>query len=100
MMWGGYQWGWPGIVLAAVFMVACVALMGRMMGHGRMSNHMNHGHGLGRQSPARHGTDVSEHLERRLVNGEIDIDEYYRLRDLLADIGGPSNGGEGVSGQH
>ena len=58
MMWGGYTWGWPGFVLAAIFMVACVALMGRMMGHGRMSNRMNHVHGSAQQSPAPYGTEV------------------------------------------
>jgi uncharacterized membrane protein len=70
MMWGSYQWGWPGLVLAAVFMVVCVALMGRMMGHGRTSNHMNHMHGPGRQAQAEYETDVEQILERRLVDGE------------------------------
>jgi uncharacterized membrane protein len=100
MMWGSYQWGWPGFVFAAVFMVACVALMGRMMGHGRTSNHMNHVHGPGRQAPAGYGTDVEQILERRLVDGEIDFDEYNRLRDVLADIDSPASGDEGMRDQH
>lgn len=101
MMWGGYTWGWPGFVLAAIFMVACMALMGRMMGHGRVSHHMNHVHGSAQQSPAPHGTEVPDQiLERRLVNGEIDIDEYSRLRDLLADIGSPASRDEGMNDQH
>jgi uncharacterized membrane protein len=101
MMWGGYTWGWPGFVLAAIFMVACVALMGRMMGHGRMSNRMNHVHGSAQQSPAPYGTEVPDQiLERRLVSGEIDIDEYNRLRDVLADIGSPASGDEGKRDQH
>lgn len=87
MMWGGYGWGSPGFLVAAVFMVACVVLMGRMMGHGRMSNHRDHMNGPRRQTSVPYGTDVVEQdLELRLVNGEIDFDEYNRLRDALADI--------------
>lgn len=101
MMWGGYTWGWPGFVLGAVLMVACMALMGRMMGHGRMSNHLNHAHRPGRQAPAGHETEVPEQtLELRLVNGEIDIDEYNRLHDLLADASSPASANEGMADQH
>jgi uncharacterized membrane protein len=100
MIWGNYQWGWPGFVFAAIFMVACVALMGRMMGHGRMSNHMNHADGHGRQAQARYETDIEQILERQLVDGEIDIDEYNRLRDVLADVGSPAGGDEGMGDQH
>lgn len=87
MMSGSYGWGLPGFLVAAVFMVACVVLMGRMMGHGRMSNHRDHMNGPGRQTSAPYGADVVEQdLELRLVNGEIDFDEYNRLRDALAEI--------------
>lgn len=100
MMWGGYTWGWPGFVLAAVLMVVCMALMGRMMGHSRLSDHMNHTHGRG-QAPTEHGPELPDQtLELRLVNGEIDIDEYNRLRDVLADIGSPAGGDQGKSDQH
>lgn len=98
MMWGTYNWGSPGFLLAAVFMGACVALMGKMMGHGRMSHHAHHAHGSDQQKPARSETAVDDQvLERRLVNGEIDIEEYYRLRDLLANTGNPASGNERMS---
>ena len=87
MMWGSYGSGWPGFLVAAVFMLACVVLMGRMIGHGRMSNHRDHMTGPRRQTSAPYGTDVVEQdLELRLVNGKIDFDEYNRLRDALPDI--------------
>ena len=35
LWWGGYHW-WPGLVLMGVGMLACVAVMALMMGHGRM----------------------------------------------------------------
>lgn len=81
MMWSGFTW--------AIFMVACVVLMGRMMmGHGRM----NHGHGSAQQTPATSETEFpGQTLEWRLANGEIDIDEYNRLRDVHADTDTRSN---------
>lgn len=79
MMWSGFTW--------AIFMVACVVLMGRMMmGHGRMSSHVNQVHGSAQETPVASETEFPDDvLEWRLVNGEIDVDEYNRLRDILAD---------------
>ena len=81
MMWWssdgswGHTWWWPGIVVMAVIMLACVVMMARMMSHG-MSGAQRWRHG----APG----DVPEHmLANRLASGEIDVDEYERLLDAL-----------------
>lgn len=70
MMWG---WWFPGIFIMAF----CVVMMVLMMGH--------HGsHGSGTHETGRHGRDAAERtLDNRLASGEIDVDEYKRLRDAL-----------------
>jgi putative membrane protein len=69
MMWG---WGAGWWLVAAVFMVVCLLMMGRMMGHGH---------------PARGGHDRGDEPERiladRLAKGEIDVEEYERLLETL-----------------
>jgi putative membrane protein len=68
MMWGSSWW-----IFGALFMVVCMVLMARMMmGHG------DHG-------GAQHGQpDTPERtLDNRLARGEIDIEEYERLRETL-----------------
>jgi uncharacterized membrane protein len=97
--WGGYHWWWPGAVLMAVFMVACIVSMALMMGHGRMSACMGGIRGLWGQRPGsgRHQTDTSERiLEERLARGEIDIGEYRRIQQTLAEINSPAGSEEHV----
>ena len=69
MMWG---WGAGWWLVGAVFMVICMVMMGRMMGHG----HSAHG-----------GHDRSDEPERtladRLAKGEINVEEYRRLLETL-----------------
>jgi uncharacterized membrane protein len=61
------MWGW-GILVVAF----CVVMMVLMMGH-----HGSHG-------SRSHGRDTAERtLDNRLARGEIDVDEYERLRDAL-----------------
>jgi len=44
-----------------------------------------------RREPERHGPDAPERiLDQRLASGEIDIDEYERLRDALQRPAGPA----------
>ena len=66
------MWGWG--ILAIGF---CVVMMVVMMG--------SHGsHGSRSHGPERHGRDAAERtLDNRLASGEIDVDEYDRLRDAL-----------------
>jgi uncharacterized membrane protein len=93
--WGGYHWWWPGLVLMAVFMVACVAGMALMMGHDRMSACMGGMRGLWRQHSYRHQTDTSEQiLDERLARGEIDLEEYRRIQQTLAQINSPAGSQE------
>lgn len=78
MTWG---WGAGWWVVGAVFMVVCMAMMGRMMGHG----HSGHRVGGWRDEPERT-------LANRLARGEIDLDEYERLLDALRGTEGSPTG--------
>jgi uncharacterized membrane protein len=85
MMWG-FGWGWAG----AVFMVICIVMMVRMMGHGDHGDHGDHGPDGGRFT-THGGIDAPERtLANRLARGEIDVDEYQRLREILRDSDGTS----------
>ncbi|HEX9359004.1 MAG TPA: hypothetical protein VF933_35005 [Streptosporangiaceae bacterium] len=99
--WGsGYHWWWAGLVVMAVFMVVCFAVMALMMGHGRMSTCMGGMFGSWRQHSGRHETDAPERiLDERLARGEIDIEEYRRIQETLAEINSPAGGEEKVGSQ-
>ncbi len=81
MMWWdgsgyrGHGWWWPGIAVMAVFMVLCMVMMVRMMSHGMSGSHMG--------NPNTQGDGSERVLANRLASGEIDVDEYERLRDTL-----------------
>jgi putative membrane protein len=112
MMWGnhgfwGSGWGWPVFAIMAVAMIAGMVMMGRMM--------MRHGTSpsTGENSTSRPtretGNRVEETpgqiLERRLASGEIDVEEFQRLRDVLqsartspADAAEPSGAGPSSPG--
>ncbi len=94
--WGGYHW-WPGPVLMGVGMLACVAVMAVMMGHGRMPG-MGGMCGFWRRNHSRaHRADTSgQILEERLARGEIDISEYHRIRQTLAKVNSPADSEEHV----
>ena len=92
MWWGGYHWLWPGVALMAVFMVACVVLMARMMGGAGMMGGMC---GSGWRRSGRHGTDAPEQiLDERLARGEIDLTEYRRVQQALASMSSSASGEE------
>lgn len=78
--WSDGVWGsgwWLAIVLMGALMVVCMVMMARMMSHAVPCFR------AGRSQ--RRGPDVPERiLAQRLASGEIDIDEYQRLRDALA----------------
>ncbi len=75
MMWWGSGW-W---LVGAVFMVICLVMMFRMVGHSMM------GHGtMGHGSSAHEENDGPERtLANRLARGEINIEEYERLLEEL-----------------
>lgn len=80
-MWWHNSWGsgWGWILIIAVAMAVCMAMMARMMRH----------RGPGPMGPAdNRDEDAPEHiLARRLASGEIDVQEYERLRDALRRTG-------------
>jgi uncharacterized membrane protein len=93
MWWGGYHW-WPGPVLMCVGMLACMAVMALMMGHGRMPG-MGGMRGFWRQHSYRDQAGTSEQiLDERLARGEIDINEYHRIRQALATSNSPAGSEE------
>jgi uncharacterized membrane protein len=98
MMWGnhgfwGSGWGWPVFAIMAVAMIGCMVMMGRMM--------MRHGTSPSTRETSNRAEETSEQiLERRLASGEIDVEEFRRLRDALrpartspADAAEPSSAG-------
>jgi uncharacterized membrane protein len=70
----GFGWGW--ILVMGVAMVACMAMMARMMRHGASGGFM-------RQMGTRDEDAPEQILARRLASGEIDVPEFERLRDAL-----------------
>jgi uncharacterized membrane protein len=65
-------WGWPLFVIMAL---VCVAMMTGTMRHGSP----------GRTQTSDPGEDAPERiLAKRLASGEIDVQEYERLRDALS----------------
>jgi putative membrane protein len=78
MMWGG-GWWWLG----GLFVVICMVLMFRMMGHGMMG----HG-GRGHEGSASGGmkdnrTDAEHIVAERFARGEISEEEYEERRRVL-----------------
>lgn len=74
--WWGSGWGWSVFAVMAVAMIACLAMMGRMkMRHG-MSRLTGETSNRGQEPP-------EQILARRLASGEIDVEEFERLRDTL-----------------
>ena len=59
MMWWGADgywaqgWGWPGVVVMALFVLVCVAMMSRMMSHGTHGQRSRHSHGDRRDAAER-----------------------------------------------
>ena len=77
MMWWnndgswGSGWGWPAILV----ILFCISMMAMMMRHG-MSGHT-------RQTSNRDEDAPESILAKRLARGEIDVEEYERLRGAL-----------------
>jgi putative membrane protein len=81
MMWWNHGfwasgWGWPVFAVMAVAVLAGMVMMGRMM--------MRHGTSWPRWGTSNRGEERPEQiLARRLASGEIDVEEFRRLRDAL-----------------
>ncbi len=78
MMWWNHSWGfgWGWIVVMGVAMVACMAMMARMMRPGGSGGFM-------RQMSNRDEDAPEQILARRLASSEIDAQEFERLRNAL-----------------
>lgn len=70
-----HGWGWPGIAVMVPFVIMCVVMMARMMGHPR---HAHGGNSVGERRDA-----PERVLANRLARGQIDADEYDRLLEVL-----------------
>jgi uncharacterized membrane protein len=96
MMWWnhgfwGSGWGWPVFAIMAVAMFACMAMMARMM--------MRHGTSRPAWETSNRDQKPPEQiLARRLANGEIDVEEFDRLRDALRRPGNPTTDAAEPSG--
>lgn len=90
MMWWnhgfwGSGWGWPVSAVIAVAMLACMAVMVRMV--------MRHGSSRPTWEPGNGGEEPPEQiLARRLAAGEIDVEEFEHLRDTLRQAGNSTTG--------
>lgn len=85
MMWwndDGSGWGWPWFLVVALAMLFCMAMMARMMRHGRT--------GGTQQGSAPNETSAERILAERLARGEIEVEEYRRLRDVLRRTSSPT----------
>ena len=80
MMWSGSSaWWGPGVL----FLIVCMVMMVRMMGHGHGS-HDSHTAGLHGHRPG----SAERILAERLARGEIDIDDYERRLAALRRTSG------------
>lgn len=73
MWWWGGGWWW---LVGALFVVFCMAMMGRMM------SHRGWGHG-GSPGSRRSGTDAQDILAARFARGEISVDEFEQRTRVL-----------------
>jgi putative membrane protein len=90
MMWWnhgfwGSGWGWSLFVIFVVAMFACIVMMGRMMMRRGTSGPMREGPSRPSWWGAgdRDAESPEQILDRRLASGEIDVEEFNRLRDAL-----------------
>ncbi len=82
MWWNGFGWGW-GLVMLGMLM--CVAMMAMMMSHG--SSRRMRGPGETHVDSSERADAPERILAKRLASGEIDVEEYQRLRDTLQRAG-------------
>jgi putative membrane protein len=83
MFWDG---GWPfwEVALTWVGMIAFWGLLGWAI-YALVTSATR------RQGPGSGGEDARQILDQRLARGEIDTEEYQRLRDVIAGRGDPSH---------
>ena len=73
-----FGWGW----LALLGMLVCVAMMVTMMRHGTS--------GTTRRTTSPQEDAPERILAKRLASGEIDVEEFERLRDALQRTNSPT----------
>lgn len=95
MFWysGGWAWWQAGLMwvgMIAFWGLLIWAIYALVTGATRRT-------GSGPRNEEPRGDDARRILDERLARGEIDTDEYRRLRDVLASAGGRSSVGSGSS---
>jgi putative membrane protein len=93
MFWYGGGWAfWQ----AALMWVGMIAFWGLLTWAGyALITGASRRSGQGTGSSEHRGGSARRILDERLARGEIDIDEYRHLRDVLAAAPGPSPAGTG-----
>ncbi len=67
MWWSNGSWGhgwWPAVLVMGVFMVICMVLMARMMGHAMPGSHTRESERHGPDVPERIGTQRTDRVDR------------------------------------
>jgi putative membrane protein len=83
----GWYGGWGGWFAMSLVMLAWVALVGvAVWGAARLTTHRFDPSGGARTPPPESARQI---LDRRLAAGEIDSDEYARIRHQLDERGAP-----------
>ena len=93
MFWNGGGWPFWEVALMWVVMIAFWGLL-IWAGYALITGASRRG-GPGPGSGEHRGDDARRILDERLARGEIDADEYRRLRDVLASGDGRSPAGSG-----
>jgi putative membrane protein len=95
MFWYGGGWAWWQAGLMWVGMIAFWGLM--IWAIYALVTSVTRRPGPGHRDGEQHGGDARRILDERLARGEIDADEYRRLRDALASSDDRSTAGSGSS---
>ena len=93
MFWNGGGWPFWEVALMWVGMIAVWGLL--IWAVYALITGATRRPGPGPGSGEHHGDDARRILDQRLARGEIDTDEYRRLRDVLASGEGRSPAGSG-----
>lgn len=83
MFWGGGGWAFWQVAVMWIVMIGFWALL--IWGIWALISHASRGQGGQHRDdePRRDGQQARQILDERLARGDIDAEEYHRLRDVL-----------------